>query len=171
VLHLKTIFQKNNVIDLLNEYEYWLENEMVNHINRWSYPGSINQWKYELQVLKDFAKYRPCFCKKNLMEVFDLEELDFDCSESDILNNDQQFQVEINPNPAKDYFNVAVKPFNQGNYNLTLFNVSGQQVLNQNEWLEESRTVEYKIDQLNAGMYILQVTNGYSSITKKIIIE
>ena len=171
VYHLQTTFHTDTVIDILYKYQELLESEMTNHINRWSYPININQWRAELQIMKDFASYRPCYCKDHLMDVFELEELDFDCDLKDFTNEDSELQLDIYPNPATDYLYFTIKKFDQEYFTINLYNVNGQKIYNQSMWLGRYKTAEIRTDHLNAGLYILSVNNGDLIINKKIIIE
>jgi len=171
VFHLQTTFHSDIVINVINEYQKLLESEMVNHIKRWGYPKNLNQWNVELQIMKNYALYRPCYCVNHIKEVFEMKELDYYCDENSFPKENQQLQVEIFPNPANEYLYVETKKFDQEEYIINLFNVNGQKVMKKSAWLGRYETTEIMIDHLRSGLYILSVTNGYSTINKKIIIE
>lgn len=169
--HLENTFHRDTVLKVIDDYQEMLENEMVNHINRWNYPIHINQWKTELQILRDYAYYRPCYSKNNLMEIFNMDELDFECGENDYRKPDEQLQVEIYPNPASDFLYFTIKKFEQESITVNLYNAIGQKIINKSLWMGRYKTAEIKVDQLNVGLYILSITNGDATINKKIIIE
>jgi hypothetical protein len=171
VYHLQTTFHSDIVINVINKYQKLLESEMVNHINRWGYPKNLNQWNVELQIMKYYALYRPCYCVNHIKEVFEMKELDYYCDENSFPKENQQLQVEIFPNPANEYLYVETKKFDREEYIINLFNVNGQKVIKKSAWLGRYETTEIMIDHLRSGLYILSVTNGYSTINKKIIIE
>ena len=171
VYHLQTTFFSDTVVDIINKYQKLLEREMVDHINRWGYPKNTDQWKVELQIMKDYAKYRPCFCVNHLMEVFDLKELDFYCNENNFPKEDEQLQIEVFPNPANEHLYVKIKKFDQEEYIISLFNINGQNVIKKSIRSGRYETSEIRVRNLMSGLYILSVTDGYSTINKKIIIE
>jgi len=65
--HLYTTFNPLNIHKLINKHQYWIENEMPYHIERWlgttsSYGDampSIEYWYEQVSVLHDFADARP----------------------------------------------------------------------------------------------------------------
>ena len=59
--HLKTTFDADRIIGIINEFESLYTNEIEEHIDRWSYPNSKTSWENEVEKLRVFAKERPCY--------------------------------------------------------------------------------------------------------------
>lgn len=61
----------NNKIDEMKEK---LEPEIIEHINRWHYPGwSVNGWNSNIGILRTFAKERPKYVRKEIVNFFNLD--------------------------------------------------------------------------------------------------
>ena len=169
--HLNFTFQRNTVIHLINKFQRLLENEMVDHINRWGYPESMKHWEVELQNMREFATYRPCYCAKHLMEVFELDEINFYCDENLLSKINEQLQLELFPNPINDFIYLKSRKFDAREYTIKLYNVNGQIIITKSVILARHQITRLDVEHLSSAMYILSVTNGYSTINKKIIIE
>jgi hypothetical protein len=71
--HLNTIFSAEQVIFKIDSIKSLITNEMTNHIKRW--PSlSLKSWEKNVQVLRDFATYRPPYMRKFIMEKFGWED-------------------------------------------------------------------------------------------------
>ena len=77
--HLDHTFSAESVLNKIDEYQSLFETEMINHINRWRHPNSIDLWYEEINKLKHFAINRPCVVKENIIDFFDLDDFDFSC--------------------------------------------------------------------------------------------
>jgi endonuclease I len=79
------------------------------------------------------------------------------------IQNPIENNVAVYPNPTTDYIIVAGL---EGNSKVEIFTITGQMVQSQNFENE----IRINID-LNAGMYLVKVSNGFQSTTKKIIVK
>jgi len=70
--HLNDSFSAEVVLDAISERAKLLEPEMSKQQSRWKLEPKI--WFEQLDVLKDFAKYRPLFMRQFLAEQFQLSE-------------------------------------------------------------------------------------------------
>ena len=46
---------------------------MDNHIDRWNYPKSIQSWKSQIELMRNYAKERPKYFKEHLELLFNLK--------------------------------------------------------------------------------------------------
>jgi hypothetical protein len=67
--HLNTIFLPKNVIFKIDSIQNLIRNEMPNHIKKWP-TLSMKTWEKNVQVLRDFATYRPNALRGFIMEKF-----------------------------------------------------------------------------------------------------
>ncbi|ABR46427.1 Spore coat protein CotH [Alkaliphilus metalliredigens QYMF] len=72
--HLKTTFQEEYVINLINEMQSGIEKEMGYNIQRWPNFGSISVWNDNVEVMREFGRKRPAYMYEHLMRQFDLQE-------------------------------------------------------------------------------------------------
>lgn len=79
------------------------------------------------------------------------------------IQNTIENKVAVYPNPTTDYIIVAGL---EGNSKVEIYTITGQMVQSQNFENE----IRINID-LNAGMYLVKVLNGFQSTTKKIIVK
>jgi endonuclease I len=79
------------------------------------------------------------------------------------IQNPIENKVAVYPNPTTDYIIVAGL---EGNLKVEIYTITGQMVQSQNFENE----IRINID-LNAGMYLVKVSNGFQSTTKKIIVK
>ena len=84
-------------------------------------------------------------------------------SSSLAIQNPIENKVAVYPNPTTDYIIVAGL---EGNSKVEIYTITGQMVQSQNFENE----IRINID-LNAGMYLVKVSNGFQSTTKKIIVK
>lgn len=79
------------------------------------------------------------------------------------IQNPIENNVAVYPNPTTDYIIVAGL---EGNSKVEIYTITGQMVQSQNFENE----IRINID-LNAGMYLVKISNGFQSTTKKIIVK
>ncbi len=79
--------------------------------------------------------------------------------------------IKIYPNPAKDIVNIAFGSGN-GDYTITVSDMLGRTVINKSyEGLFGNTSIELPVTQLNAGHYIMNITNnGHASYSTKFIV-
>lgn len=70
---LNTTFESNHMLEVINEFETALKPEIQEHINRWRAIESLDQWKSNVAVMKDFAQKRPKFQAEQLNAFFELQ--------------------------------------------------------------------------------------------------
>lgn len=79
------------------------------------------------------------------------------------IQNPIENNVAVYPNPTTDYIIVAGL---EGNSKVEIYTITGQMVQSQNFENE----IRINLD-LNAGMYLVKISNGFQSTTKKIIVK
>ncbi|MAR76175.1 MAG: hypothetical protein CML28_00015 [Rhizobiales bacterium] len=96
--------------------------------------------------------------------VFNIDE-SLSNSEPNFVNNND-FQVELFPNPAKDQLNLILPDYS--NYNIKIFNLQGQKLIDR---FSNNKEVLIDISTLENGTYLLNIksTLNQKTITKKII--
>ena len=82
---LNVIYSPERVLKIISEFEEERRVEMPAHIDRWSssyykspwgifrIPTSMEKWDAKIEVMRDFARKRPDFVRKNLIEKFHLQ--------------------------------------------------------------------------------------------------
>jgi extracellular elastinolytic metalloproteinase len=93
-----------------------------------------------------------------------------DKTATDDLTNIDSYKVY--PNPAHDYIIIDINAKNTSNVVLTLSGVDGKRVYNKNVKINTGRNSESIItNELNPGVYLLQIKDSNTTVTQKIIIH
>ncbi|HLG41151.1 MAG TPA: T9SS type A sorting domain-containing protein [Chitinophagaceae bacterium] len=84
--------------------------------------------------------------------------------------------IKVYPNPviSGTNINIGCQKLKEGYYSLQLSNLSGQQVLNKQTWIDsEMQVLNIDIPKVSAGVYFLKLTNKETNkrFTQKIIIQ
>ena len=113
IFHLNNLLSVRKMIEKIDDLKALFEPEMQRHINRWGYPESVNVWKNEVHLIKEFVRQRHCVVKDHLIDFFRLDDIAYDCRESSELldNDDYTF-----PNPSSGLFNIYSKEISEGDY-------------------------------------------------------
>ncbi len=149
--HLNNTFLTKNVIEKIESFQDLYTPEMENQIKRWHYPSSLSFWNERIGVLKEFALKRPCHIKSEIMNYFQLNSLDFDCSDT-LQDNNNHLTVAPNPTDGNFHFDNKTVETIKGRYQIiTPF---GQLVYSSGN-IEINALQRTYIDLSN-----LQITNG-----------
>jgi Leucine-rich repeat (LRR) protein len=71
--HLNTSFVPSRVIDQINQMQTIREPEIEETLLRWrGSNASVDQWHGEIDVMRDFAEYRPRYVRQHIVDYFDL---------------------------------------------------------------------------------------------------
>ncbi|MFB4166106.1 CotH kinase family protein [Alteribacillus sp. JSM 102045] len=71
--YLNTHFDDEIVIEKLAEFEAMYEPEMERNIERWGEPESMDKWKKNVDVMREFGQVRDDYMYAHLFDYFDLE--------------------------------------------------------------------------------------------------
>jgi aminopeptidase YwaD len=83
---------------------------------------------------------------------------------------EKDFQVSFFPNPTKDFININFGILTETNYQFSLIDVNGKEVLQKT--IEKPNQLEkISIANLNSGIYLATLNAGDKKISKKIVIE
>ena len=97
--------------------------------------------------------------------VFDIDE-SLSNGEFNFVNNNE-FQVELFPNPAEDQLNLILPDYS--NYNVKIFNLRGQKLID--IFSNNNNEVLIDISEFQKGTYLLKISSmsDKKTVTKKII--
>jgi hypothetical protein len=71
---MNSVFLPTNTIARINSHAAVLDPEMAEHIARWRQPGSITEWRNNVQYLRDYASRRPAAIRSHLKSRFALSD-------------------------------------------------------------------------------------------------
>lgn len=167
---LENTFETNRVISVIDEFELMYSPEIEEHIDRWNYPASLEQWREEIDKLREFASERPCYMSENIMSYFHLSTYEFDCLKNNIQENDI-FTLYPNPNDGNFViFNDYEKDIEDGK--VIIVNLFGQIVYSQeNILINTKERFRFQLNNLADGMYVFHFTSKEISEIKKFIIS
>ena len=72
---LNTTFDATHVVSVLDSISDALTPEMQEHIDRWRRPVDIDEWNYNVQVMRDFAMQRVDYQFQHMKDKFGLNDL------------------------------------------------------------------------------------------------
>ncbi len=148
--HLKTTFNPDTVIRLINRFEEVYSPLVPEHIYRWRFPVSNPEWNKNLDRLRNFAVLRPMIIAEQLHESFGNPFI-------------------IYPNPGKGIFTVTFSGSVTTVF-LELFSVSGAKLLEFPVLPGQERTFYFEAD-FPPGFYIVKITADGISYSGKLIIQ
>jgi hypothetical protein len=71
--HLNTSFLPSRVISVIDEMENEIAPDLPEHLQRWAIlEGSVDAWKSNVQVIRDFVKVRPAYVRDRIIKRFGL---------------------------------------------------------------------------------------------------
>ena len=79
-------------------------------------------------------------------------------------------EFSVYPNPASEFVNVSYKLLNESEVSLEMYDMLGQRVRIQDEGFlyEGTYNVEFPVNELESGMYLLIINTGDSQIANKV---
>jgi hypothetical protein len=81
--------------------------------------------------------------------------------------------MDLYPNPASTFANLEMNVAKKGNVSVKIYNVTGQivaKVANQ-EYAAGKYNLKVNLENLQSGMYVINMTTADGSITKKIMVK
>ena len=166
--HLKTTFNSEVILDKIQAYENVFAPEIKEHIDRWGYPESIDEWHNKIDVLQNFAINRPLHIQQNILDFFDLDFFDFTCE----TNQTQDYQFSTYPNPGPGELLLKVNFPLSKIHRLIVSNIMGEIVYEQSHVNESVVSSSVNLNFLDNGIYILRLYGPNISLhTQTIIIK
>lgn len=161
--HLNNTFIPENMNSLVNEFRNKYQPEINEHIDRWGNPVSASSWSESIDYLSEFIINRPCYLQYQLIDFFDLKEIDFTCSEG---NDD--IALKLFPNPCSDFLRVIINGGKVVEGSISIVNVSGQTVV---EKQITSNLEVINTSFLKNGMYFLTIKNKDIVMAGKFVVQ
>lgn len=166
---LNTTFQPDSIHQKIDEFKILYEQDIDNHIYRWSFPASKTQWYGNINwALFGYATNRPCVMQDHIMEHFDLEEFGFDC-ESLIVDTSKRKFFKLAPNPNDGEFTIYFCQTPITNFHLSISNVNGDFVY-ESELSSQQKEHFISLENLKSGMYFLHLVSNDNMGTSKFLI-
>ena len=94
-----------------------------------------------------------------------IDDIIFPCSSFTGIEEVENENIKIYPNPANDFINIEINDNHNGNFNISIYNSLGIKIM------ETSNENTINIEDLPSGMYFINVTTENLNKTKKIIIN
>jgi hypothetical protein len=171
-LHLSTIFNVENVLNTIDQFQSIYEPIIDEHIDRWAYPQDIETWQYHIRRLKCFAEQRPCFLKENLINFFELSSFNYDCTPPEPIYLDESTLIlASNPNSGVFYLKNNSTVTFMGSMVIT--NSIGQMVYYQSDLtMNEGEQVDFNLPQLTNGTYFVSLNGeALNHVFKMIVVR
>lgn len=145
--HLNHTLSPDNVLHKIDSLQSIYDPLMPEHILRWGYPASMQDYHSAVEHLQQFAALRPSVLMADLEEAFDVP-------------------FSISPNPVQSDLTVRLFDERINNWSFELYNALGQQILSGQRY-NFAETIPFS--QLNSGVYFLNVKIDYVWYAVKIV--
>ena len=167
---LNTEFQIDTVLNKIVEFEILYASEFNSHLARWHYPSSYDKWLENIDILKEFAKYRACYCFDHIKSQFNITDLGYTCDTLRITQINSDYKYSVFPNPCKDY--IRIKSFDTvpEYISIEITDIMGKFL--ESTRLKMHKYADHKIDvsQLSDGIYFLKfIDYEYPQVIKIVV--
>ncbi|GAK11622.1 CotH kinase family protein [Geomicrobium sp. JCM 19039] len=71
--YLNTRFEEEHVVQRIDDMQAEIAPEIPGHIEKWNEPESIEEWEYQVEILREFAMERPAYNRAHIANHFDLD--------------------------------------------------------------------------------------------------
>ena len=80
-------------------------------------------------------------------------------------------RLSVHPNPSKGIFNIDLVDVKNGDYLISVSNILGEEVYTETRGVNITTSTTINLSDLESGIYMLNIQNRDSFISKKLIIE
>lgn len=102
--------------------------------------------------------------------VFHKKDPNTTSNENDLINQ-PQFETRLMPNPSNGEVRIELQSNYDENWNISVFNTMGQQVVEVSNLRVENNSIEMNWSDLAAGMYLVKINQGNHTATQKLIVR
>lgn len=168
ILYLKTIFRSQIIISTIDSIKSNIEPEMPNHIKRWGSPSSLEIWNDEVEKLKTYSVFRPCYVYQQINRNYNLTDIDLENTLDCEYLNDSMYNYLIYPNPTSETLKIIYQSFSQKSLHIDIYNSLGTKIHqgNYTSYFGEN-IIRINTSNFSSGVYILRL---YGNITGENII-
>lgn len=169
---LKTTFNPDSIIGIIDEFETVYAKEIKEHIDRWNYPSSVSLWEQNVDSLRTFATRRPCYMVNNIVQFFNLSSFEFDCSVGNI-ELESNNQLRLIPNPNNGLFALYNDSLEEiVNASATVINSLGTIVYTQEDiFIGKNSKYFFNIDNLPNSVYVLRLRYNNKATNIKMVLN
>lgn len=175
---LSTTFDRLRVgvhlTDLFNTYQP----EYDEHDSRWKAMPDNTTLHASYDRIMDVVKTRSCHVREHFINYFNLQESEFPypCDSTDLFLTTNSgvkggSSLLIYPNPNNGLFQLTIPTDLEGKVYLEIMDVSGSTVYKSSIDKAAGDAIEVNTQQLAAGIYVLQLNDGYVSKRTKMVIQ
>lgn len=163
---LTTTFLEENTITHLEKIADQIRPSLSDHLERWHYPHSIEEWEQNIKDLASFFRKRPCEMRNYLNEFGEENDIQVTCERND---NSNVFYT-LYPNPTSNYLKIKFStPFVE-DIRVVLYDLQGK-ILNELQQNEHpiSQIISLDLTALSSGSYFVRIQRGDKMDTEKIV--
>lgn len=163
---LKHYFNTSNMLIKPQNIKKIYDNEIHRHIDRWHYPSSFSRWEDDIdESLIQFLEKRPCKVSENIIEFFNLDNFDYDCSK-----DYNQLNLNLSPNPNKGILKLSNNTDTNLSGSITISATSGKICYEEKlVFLNASDHKVININHLPNGIYFINYSSSLFTEVKKLV--
>jgi hypothetical protein len=161
--HLATAFHPDLMREFINKFKKKYGPELPEHISRWSYPNSMNEWNESCEHLRSFLIERPSYIRTYLQQYFNFNHFeDLSCPREGVSG------ISIYPNPAKNLAYLQLNNLELIGGTVSIYNTMGNLI---SQGLVEYMTQHLPVADLQSGLYIVYVQKNDIIHTAKLLLK
>ena len=166
--NMKSRYKPERMAALLDEMAAEIEPFLPEYRQRWPFETQMNNdWRYHLDLIKEFAQERPVYMRQHLINEFGAEAF------VQMENGGEQFQLAGNwPNPFNRSTFIEYQLSRSEQVLLTIFDLSGREVIELVHARQRSglHRVQWRADNVASGFYFARIQAGeYSAVHKMVL--
>lgn len=160
---LENNFHPDTVVRKIDYFEKLYADQIEHHIMRWGRPVSYEYWQERVEVLRQFARGRPCVVAQQMKEFFELDFLDYNCMP--IADSLCGFDDNVYPNPVEGELHITSESDIEL---LKLISATGSEI---QVWgfSRSKRSFQIDMEQYHTGLYYLFVYNRKRQAVYKVV--
>lgn len=172
-IQMNGIYSVERLFTVIDEFVELYKPEMREHIARWNYPESYDKWLQNIDRIKEFIRYRPCYIEAHMKEKFALDQFDCGCDTAQIVEIIKTKSISLYPNPNNGVFVIGLGIDNIMRIeDIRILDITGREIKPNN--IDFSSTqIKVDADFLEEGFYsvILKQKNEVIAVKKFIIVK
>lgn len=171
---LNTNFSTNLLLSQIEEIRLEVLPEIQEHIERWGLPKDMESWEDEIEVLRNFARQRPCMMRTILLNYFKIAEEDFHFNDNCSFDRKGALltsSINLYPNPSNGYVQLTFNP-EQHHFNgpIEVYLTDGRLIKQSSFSVLAVNQISFDLSDLENGIYILRFPTFEGQLTRKLTI-
>jgi len=155
------------------ETETWDIIHSVTNNPAWESRFKVRVWTFDNEMWSHRYRLYISGINGNEQTLMQMSELQLfgEVGDYTVIEETSTVDVNVYPNPAKDYMNIEISGQIEGSITLEMFDISGKIVLSKSLYAEDGLSHQLNAAAIGSGFYMLRLVSGETSYISKILIK